>query len=208
MSKRFFTSDWHLQMKSILKFENRPFKTIEEHDNALISSCCLKTTKDDIIIHIGDLFCYKSDIHNNQNIIEKSINIKPNYILNKIPANFINIRGNHDINNKVKSLCESMRIKLGKRFPSVSIGHYPSYDIHAKDSFINGDIRLCGHVHKKWKHCLDLDHSVLNINMGVDVWNYCIVGEDELISYIEKILNLPKDQIIKARLINGKIKLV
>ena len=207
MAKRWFTSDWHLGMQSILQFEDRPFKMIEKHDAALLRSACQRAKPDDTIIHIGDLFCYKQDMHVGQKGMSvKGSDKKPKDVLADISATFINIRGNHDLNNKVKSLCESMRIKLGRRFPSVSVGHYPSYDIHAKDQFLPGDIRLCGHVHKKWKHCLDLDHSVLNINCGVDVWGYKIVSEDEIIQYIESVLKLPKEKVHKVKMINGKIR--
>jgi len=206
MARRWFASDWHLGMQAILHFENRPFKTIEAHDSALLRSACQRATVDDTIIHIGDLFCYKQDSHSKQyGLPINGSNKKPKDILSIIPATFVNIHGNHDLNNKVKSLCESMRISLGKRFPSVSVGHYPSYDSHAKNQFLPGDIRLCGHVHNKWKHCLDLDNSVLNINCGVDVWNYKIVSEDEIIKYIESILRLPKEKIFKVKYIDEKL---
>lgn len=205
MAKRFFTADFHLSMESILKFENRPFASIAEHDAALLKSCCQRAKAEDVIFHVGDLFCYKQDLHGiDSNSAPNGSQLKPADVISAIPATFINIRGNHDINNHVKSLCESMRIKLSRRFPSVSIGHYPSYSIHAKDQFANGDIRICGHVHRQWKHCLDLDHSVLNINVGVDVWDYQIVSEDELIQYIESIVKLSKDNIVKVRKIDGK----
>jgi calcineurin-like phosphoesterase family protein len=81
-----------------------------------------------------------------------------------------------------------MRIHLGKRFPDVSVSHYPSTDQHSIGHWQPGDIHLCGHVHGKWKHLLDIKHQVLNINVGVDVWNFQIVSEDEIIKYIDKIL--------------------
>lgn len=132
MARRWFTSDWHLGMQAILHFENRPFKTIEAHDSALLRSACQRATVDDTIIHIGDLFCYKQNSHSKQ------------------------------------------------------------YGLP-----INGS--------NKWKHCLDLDNSVLNINCGVDVWNYKIVSEDEIIKYIESILRLPKEKIFKVKYIDEKL---
>ena len=119
---------------------------------------------------------------------------------------FINLKGNHDVNNRVKSTANMMRTKLGNKYVDVSISHYPSYDKHAVGMFEEGDIHLCGHVHSNWKHCLDITHKVLNINVGVDVWNYSLVSEHELIMYIDKIMKLPKEQIFKVEIEkNGKI---
>lgn len=153
----------------------------------------------DLIIHVGDLACFKSDRD------LKGIEINPQEFIQQIHANFINIRGNHDLNNKVKSACSCMQTNLGKRFPNVTIGHYPSYDQHAKETFKEGWIHLCGHVHKKWKHCLDVTHSVLNINVGVDVWNYQIISEEELVRYIESVLRMPKDHLNKVMIVDKKV---
>lgn len=209
MARRYWTSDFHLGMESILQFENRPFKTIEKHDAALLRSCCQHAKDDDTIIHVGDLFCYKQDSHaEKQGLSSNGSDKKPIELIDIIPATFVNIRGNHDLNNKVKSLCDSLRTKLSSRYLSVSVSHYPSYDPHAIGHFLSGDIHICGHVHGKWRHCLDLDNQVLNINVGVDVWNYSIISEDELIKYIDSILKLSKDKITKVKAINGKVAYV
>lgn len=200
MSKRFFTSDFHVSMVDILRFENRPFSTIEKMNTAILKTCNDRAKFDDTIIHVGDLFCYGTDkgIENTRS--------KPTTFLDQINANFINIRGNHDINNKVKSLCESMRTTLGKVFKSVSISHYPTYNIHCKNNFLNGDIHLCGHVHGKWKHCIDLDHQCLNVNVGLDVWKYRIVSEDELIIYLNKLLKTDINKLHNCKVLDGQLK--
>lgn len=188
MSVRWFTADFHLQMKDVLRFENRPFADIQTHDRHLIDQCKM-TSRDDTILHLGDLYSFGLD-RNSENGIQP-----PSDILQQIPATFVNIRGNHDPSNKVKSVCDSMQIHLGKKFPYVICAHYPSYDKRAVKYIKNGYILLCGHVHRKWRHFLDLNHQILNINVGVDVWNYKLISEDQLIQYILKIINLPKDKL-------------
>ena len=160
---------------------------------------CNSLAKDDVLVHVGDLYSFKND-RNNVGGLKL-----PNEIINNMKATFINIRGNHDLNNKVKSLCESMRTRLGKSILNVSVSHYPSYDKRAVGNFLKYDIHLCGHVHRKWKHCLDVDNHVLNINVGVDVWNYRIIEEDFLIRYINSVLQLPHDKLFKVKQENGKI---
>lgn len=200
MAKRFFTSDWHLGMstllnKNVMHEEARNFRNVNEMNETILKNVLSQSKKDDLIIHVGDLACYNStDV------------IKPNEILQKIDATLINIHGNHDTTNKVKSLCTSMRLTLGKKYTAVSVSHYPTYDKHATNQFLEGDIHICGHIHKKWKHCLDLTHKCLNINVGVDVWNYMLVSEDDLIKYIDKLLYFKADKLNKIVIENGKVK--
>lgn len=198
MSQRYWTADFHLSMTDIIRFEERPFQDIQQMDDFFIQQC-KKLQKDDVIVHVGDLYSFKND----RNFAGGQK--KPIDLLDGIAATFINIRGNHDLNNKVKSLCESMRVRLGKSILNVSVSHYPSYDKRAIGNFLKYDIHLCGHVHRKWRHCLDVDNHVLNINVGVDVWNYNILDEDQLIRYINKVLNLPNDKLLKVKNIDGKI---
>lgn len=205
MAKRFFTADWHLGMQACLTYDKRAkslgglFDDIEDMNNTLLNNANKLADKNDTIFHIGDLASFKLDRG------QIGLSEKPIEIIKKINANFINIHGNHDDQNKVISLCDSMQIHLGKRYPNVCLCHFPSYDRRAVNKFFEGCIILCGHVHGKWKHCLDLDNSVLNINVGVDVWNYTIVSEETLLKYINLILKVPKYKLTKIKKIDGKI---
>ena len=190
--RRWFTADFHIGMTDIIKYENRPFSDIKLHDGHLIN-ICKAIPKDDVIIHIGDLYSMEA-----RNIL------KPLDFVTGLDAVFVNIRGNHDLNNNVKSLCDSMQIHLGKRFPSVICGHYPSYDRRALRYIKPGYILLCGHVHGRWKHFLDTEKQILNINVGVDVWDYRLASEDDLVRYIISIIQLPKDKVNISK--NGDIR--
>jgi len=135
----------------------------------------------------------------------KGLEIKPYELLKDIRATFINIRGNHDLNNKVKSVCDSMHMFLSKRYPSVSLSHYPTYDRRIDPSCLTAPIHLCGHVHSSWRHCLDLDHKILNINVGCMVWGFKIVSDDELIAYLNKLFKKKPDQLFRCYMQNGKL---
>lgn len=152
-------------------------------NKVLVSACNYYAGKDDIVIHVGDLITYGKD----RGIDSPKEN--PTVYLNQIDATFVNIAGNHDSNNKVKSIGTYLRTSLGP-FVDVSVSHYPSYHPLAKGTFIPGDVHLCGHVHEKWKHYLDEQNKVLNINVGVDVWGYRPVSEDNLVSYIRNVLGI------------------
>lgn len=199
MAHKFFTSDFHFGMSAMLSIENWPFKSIEKHDAALLRSCKERAKQEDVIYHLGDLCSYGLDRGS------KGLEIKPYELIKDIPATFINIRGNHDLNNKVKSVCDSMHMFLSKRYPSVSLSHYPTYDRRIDPSCLTAPIHLCGHVHSSWRHCLDLDHRILNINVGCMMWGFKIVSDDELIAYLNKLFKKKPDQLFRCHTQNGKL---
>ena len=57
-SKVFFTSDHHFGHENIIRFCNRPWVTISEHNRALITNWNAVVPEDGIVFHLGD-FCYK-----------------------------------------------------------------------------------------------------------------------------------------------------
>lgn len=180
---RFFTADFHLGSEMVLKTSSeRPWKTVDEMNEGLIEMCNSIAGPGDVIIHVGDLFC-----HGNDRGTEGS-KLKPEDFISRINANFVNIQGNHDVNNGVRSVAYYLRTNLGKVFKDVSISHYPSFSTKANGQWRKGDLHLCGHVHHLWKENIDIVHRVLNINVGVDVWNYKLVSESELIDYVRKYM--------------------
>ena len=191
--RKFFTADFHFGMESALVFDKMPFKSIEAHDLALLRSCKERAKKDDVIYHLGDLSCFKMDRGS------KGSSIKASEMLKDISATFINIRGNHDLNNKVKSICDSMHMFLSKRYPSVTLSHYPTYDQRIDSSCLHAPIHLHGHVHGQFKHCLDLDHKILNINVGCMVWGWKIVSDVELIDYLNKLFRMKPDKLYRCK---------
>jgi calcineurin-like phosphoesterase family protein len=182
-------------MSSILSLENRPFSDVFEMNRRFVSMC-EALGHDDIIVHAGDLACFRS---------ENGLDVRPSELLKGVKASFVNVRGNHDVSNKVKSACDSMTTRLGRHYPNVVVGHYPSYDPRAKDYARDGWICLCGHVHGKWKHCLDLNRQCLNVNVGVDAWGYSLVSEDDLCRYIGKLLTHRPDDLYRCFLSKGKL---
>lgn len=207
MARRLWTADWHLGSsilldKKVMGEAARPFKNIDAMQEAFLKSVADKCGSDDVLIHIGDFASYGID-RGHQGLKEK-----PSSIISKIPIAFVNLRGNHDINNRVFCLGDSLNFGLGKRYPFVSAAHYPSYDKRAAGTFTEGTIHLCGHVHKKWKHCLDLTHSVLNVNVGVDVWKYQVVTEEEIIGYLNFLFKKRSDELFRIKTDNyGKAEI-
>ncbi len=80
--KTYFSSDWHLGHSNILKYDNRPFFSIEEHDAEILRLHNLTVSKTDDFYFLGD-FCFG----------------RPEYaeeFLRKMNGNKFFIWGNHD----------------------------------------------------------------------------------------------------------------
>lgn len=183
MARKFFTADWHLSSRIVNKVYARPFADVHEMNEKLIENCNSIALADDIVIHLGDFLIYGEN-----GAEEPGLKISPSYFIDKINATFVNIEGNHDPTNKTKSIGWFMETHLGSVFDDVSMAHWPSYNSKIRDFMKPGWIHLCGHVHDKWKHYIDRERQVLNINVGVDVWGYRPVSETELISYIKNLM--------------------
>ena len=179
-----FTSDTHFNHANILKFTNRPFENIAEHDEALIKNWNDRVGNDDTVFHLGD-FCFGSP----QKIME---------IREKLNGNIILIRGNHDVKNLQRSLWSlfedvvyQARILVDDR--TVYLNHFPflcfahgSFDLYGDRYSIN----LFGHVHSG-PNCTTDDNSRLSMlyptqyDVGVDNNNYAPISWNEVKSIIE-----------------------
>ena len=184
--RRYFTSDLHLGSTKVLEMCKRPFRNNIDMTDKLISNCNeVARESDDIIYHIGDLYCLKDD-NGCPGMMMPWRETKKRFI-----ANIVNIQGNHDPTNGVKSMAASMRLTLGKIF-NVVLCHYPSTDPRSKLHLKPGDINICGHNHDLWngeKFFVDKKNMVLNINVCIDLWDYQPVSEVTLVNYIKKILS-------------------
>jgi calcineurin-like phosphoesterase family protein len=192
MSNRFFTSDFHLSDQLLIDRGIRSFKSAELMNEIILKNCNQRCKCDDMIIHCGDFYCYKGSRGSSGGTEN------PMEFMKRFDAMLVNVRGNHDGSNKVKSFCDSMRTTLGKKYLAVSVGHYPSTNPLARGTFHRGDIRIHGHIHyqpcedgtlsKPPKYFIDFENKVLNINVNCELWNYTPVSEDELIVFVDRIM--------------------
>lgn len=144
MSKDFYISDLHFGHKNIIRYDNRPFKTVEEMDSALIENWNKAVTNEDMVWILGDISWYDDN--------------KTYEIFNQLNGTKVLIRGNHD-NIKVgsksakcfTSVQDYAELYLDKK-NKVVMSHYPM-------PFWNGQFRdtvhLYGHVHNshQWNIC-------------------------------------------------------
>lgn len=163
--KYWFTADYHLGHENIIKYCNRPFKSLEHMNTEIIRRHNERIKPEDVVFHIGD-FCFKNTSDKGEGIKicaldwEKQLNGK-----------IIHIKGNHDKNNSTKSLIE---------FLIINYGHYRVQLIHnPEDINVKYNWHFIGHIHDHWKfrkikrNLYAGDPEIIYlINVGVDVWNF------------------------------------
>ena len=186
-----FTSDLHFNHANIIKFCNRPWKTTEEMDEALISNWNSVVKPNDLIFDLGDFAFADRD--------------KWIKLLEQLNGKHYLILGNHDIirwpGNKILPLFERVEYQLTLKIDGrkVYLNHYPflCYGGIYRDS-TSKVYQLFGHVHSG-PNCSGLDYDrLINLfpyqyDVGVDNNNYTPISWEQV---KDKINN----QIINAKL--------
>lgn len=145
MNKKFYISDLHFGHANCLKFDNRPWFTIEDHDKALIENWNKVVGSGDIVYVLGDMFWCKA-----QEAIK---------ILNQLNGQKILIKGNHDRchdNQFVKQFAKiTDYLEVDDESRNIVLCHYP---IPCYKNHFYGWFHLYGHVHNSFEanmmeHC-------------------------------------------------------
>lgn len=165
----FFTADHHFNHKRIIEYCSRPFKDIDEMNEALIQKWNSKVKLEDTVYHLGDFaFGHIED----QLKVLKRLNGSINFIL-----------GSHDKNlsEAVEAFNKERGIASRKIIGSMTtvcvekteiiLCHY-SMRTWPKSHY--GTWHLFGHSHGK------LEGWGKSFDIGVDVWNFEPLSFDEV----------------------------
>lgn len=171
-----FTADTHFSHVNILKYSERPFKNIKEHDEALIEKWNAKVQPNDHVYHLGD-FGFGS----------------PGYlrsILKRLNGKLFFVRGNHD-----KKMKGELLNYLEMDMP------YFELTIHDEEMDQKQLIVLCHYPFQQWNkkhygswHCHGHCHGAVKseyisrLDVGVDCHNYFPVSYDEIKTIFTKKL--------------------
>lgn len=190
----YFTSDIHFGHKNVIRFCNRPFRTIEEMNFGIIEKWNSIVTDSDCVFVVGDVFLCDPE--------------EAKDYIGMLNGHKILIKGNHDRSEKkmlwvgfdefYKSLDYTMpdgRLAL--------LEHYPSPDCTIDDKY---DLMIHGHIH--------IDEKVVGkkINVSCDIWDYQPVSVETLSKL--KIEKFKKEEFFESSLdeegmlsINCKIRM-
>lgn len=168
-----YTSDTHFGHKAVIQYCDRPFSSVEEMDAEMIRRWNAIVDDGDTIFHLGDFaFCGA---------------VRTAEILSQLKGQKILVRGNHDHWKPVKykrlGFFEVYDLQVN---PNFMMSHYPykgeEFDDRKfeKQLVDTGDWLLHGHVHRGWKTKKRM------INVGVDVWSFAPVSEQEVKNIMEE----------------------
>jgi len=171
----FFTADLHFSHQNIIEYCNRPWKKAEAMNKGLIDNWNSVVGEKDEVYILGDLTLMNSDQ-----------STKLAAMLSRMKGKKHLICGNHD------KLKPSDYIDIG--FNSV---HYPYFvwnnwilvhDPALAVACPENSLILCGHVHNAFGKVLPAEKGRTIINVGVDVWDYKPVSEEQIVNCCEKNL--------------------
>lgn len=164
--KTFFTSDIHLFHKNILKFEpeSRPFGSIDEMHDTIISRWNNKVTAADRIFILGDVSFGK---------VTKTLEI-----LSELNGKKILIKGNHDEHHVLnREFVDFFENKIYDTYEAKINGTYYfmcHYPLICWNKSHYGSINLFGHVHSVWKG------NSNQLNVGMDCHSLTPIEESEI----------------------------
>ena len=182
--KIFFTSDLHFGHENVLRFDNRPFETVEEMDDELIKRWNDKVAKGDLVYVLGDL-------------IWKTATNEAVQIIKRLNGQIILIKGNHD--RFLHNAAAKKALAGIKDYDDISVmledgtvrrcilSHYfiPFYNGHRyKAIHLHGHSHFTAEATEEFLIAKTLNEKGYNLqiyNVGCMYWNYVPVTLDEIL---------------------------
>lgn len=168
--ERYITADTHFGHENIIKYCNRPFKSLNHMNETLIKNWNERVKPEDVVYVVGD-FCFRNSYDGKEGIRKRSQEWE-----SELNGKIIHTRGNHDWNNGTKTIIQGIL---------VNYGGFQMYLVHNPKHYnSNYKINLIGHIHRNFK----IQHkreSVL-INVGVDVNNFRPLKFQEVLKIYRK----------------------
>jgi calcineurin-like phosphoesterase family protein len=179
----YFTADWHLNHKNILKYCDRPFKNVHHMNRIILDNYDNTVKEDDHVYFLGDLTMESSSSKS------KFVNL-----FQDLPGHKKLVLGNHD---KFKPFdyhdmgFESVHTLLNTSFNHIdlSLGTSEFFMVHDPAyAYLPNTVWLCAHIHNHWKS-QRTDNNIILINVGVDVWDFKPVSFGRVVEEICKYVD-------------------
>lgn len=162
----YYTADLHFNHKNVLKYDNRPFNSVEEMNETIINNWNSIINNTDDVYIIGDI-CLGN----------------PAKYLDRLKGKLHLIIGNHDGETlkKCRDYFESIDTykKIHDNGKTIILCHYP---IVEWDGFYRGTYHIYGHIHNSLNNTYYIMKNLdLALNAGCMINNYIPVTLEQLI---------------------------
>lgn len=163
----FFTSDIHFGHANILKFDNRPWTNIEDHDKDIIDRWNKQVGPNDIVWYLGDF-----GLRNASSYLEE--------VMKKLTGKIHFVPGNHDNKNILK-----LYDKYGILEPPLTEWKHPEtgqrvvmchYAMRVWNQSHHGAWMLYGHSHGS----LPEDPNAFSFDVGINTNHFNLYTWDEV----------------------------
>lgn len=168
--KIWIISDTHFNHKNIIQYENRPFNSIDEMNDAMIKRWNSVVSPDDIVYHLGDV-----GLGNESSL---------KWIIPSLNGHKILVRGNHDQKSKnfyIDCGFEEVRPSFIEEHEGVKIFFSHRPDTRPGNQHDTYDMHFYGHVHAKEYHGAFPTIARNGACLCVERWDYTPVELNKVI---------------------------
>lgn len=173
--KVLFASDFHFCHTNVIKYDKRPFESVEEMNETLINNWNSKVSDNDVVFYLGDL-SFDRNGNDTQRIL-KELKGKIHFIL-----------GNHDDErdirklNRFETISDYVNLSINdsdipRKKQGIMMMHYP---ILSWDKAHHGDWHLHGHCHQSLVTHNPEYYERKVLDMGCNGWDYAPVHYNEI----------------------------
>jgi calcineurin-like phosphoesterase family protein len=174
---KWFTSDTHFGHANILKYDSRPFATIEEHDESLIERWNAVVSSGDVVYHLGDVAWHSR------------ISMPIDMLLARLHGTKILILGNHDAGpvEKAKGWAKvTPYLEISEGGQKIVLFHYRMVVWNRSH---HGSWALHGHSHGT----LPVNLQAKTFDVGTMCWEYRPISFDEVAEEMQRHSFKPVD---------------
>ena len=161
----FFTSDTHFSHENIIKYCNRPFSSVEEMNETIITNWNNVITPNDTVFHLGDFGFGTED---EMATIKSRLNGKIEFIF-----------GSHDKSVRRVFLPYRLMLEIVIDGQQITLCHYAMRTWKAS---YHGSWHLFGHSHGR----LAVDNHTLAYDVGVDSNYFTPVSMDKIVDIMSR----------------------
>ena len=158
----FLIADLHLGHRNILKYENRPFTTLQEQDEVIISNWNNVVKKEYEVYVLGDVSFYPKD--------------KTKEILSQLNGRKILVMGNHDRHHSPKYWFNA-GFEIVSKYP-ICLTEYNLWLSHEPMFMDDNTVykNICGHQHSKGiENCVSVElinYTPVRLDKKININNY------------------------------------